>query len=317
MSTCNTEIAQTHISVSGNTFVDDQGKAKVFKGLNASDPDKLAKDGMWNQIYFNEMKAWGANLVRFPIHPKAWRERGKEDYLKLLDRGIKMAEKADLYVVLDWHSIGNLLTGKFQHDNYFTTKEETIDFWNTVSARYASNTTVAFFEFFNEPTTIQGKLGKLEWGEWKSFMEELISLCRKNGAKAIPLVAGFDWAYDLTNVMQEPIEANGVAYVSHPYPMKSPKPWEAAWEENWGHVSEKYPILLTEIGFCEEDQRGAHIPVIDDGPYVKAITDYADKKGISFIIWVFDKDWSPHLFEDKAFTPSKSGKLWKDYLQGN
>lgn len=64
------------ISVSENSFVDTNGNTIVFKGMNASDPDKLEKDGMWIQAYFNEMSSWGASIVRFPIHPSAWRERG-------------------------------------------------------------------------------------------------------------------------------------------------------------------------------------------------------------------------------------------------
>lgn len=315
LATCNqVKVSPLHISVSGNKFVDGNQNTIIFKGLNASDPDKLDDDGMWTQRYFDEIKAWGANLVRFPVHPSAWRERGEEGYLELLDRGITMADEADLYVLIDWHSIGNLATGKFQHERYFTTKKETLDFWETIASRYGSNPSVAFFELFNEPTTMNGELGEISWSEWKEMMEELIQIIRKEKAKAIPLVAGFDWAYDLKEAAAEPIDAEGIAYVSHPYPMKRSQPWEAAWDSDWGHMAEKYPLLLTEIGFCEEGERGAHIPVIDDGTYVKAITDYADKKGVSFIIWVFDKDWSPHMFEDWDFTPSKSGQVWKNYL---
>ena len=54
----------------------------IFRGLDTSDPDKLASEGHWNREYFLEMKNWGANVVRFPVHPNRWRERGQEAYLK-------------------------------------------------------------------------------------------------------------------------------------------------------------------------------------------------------------------------------------------
>lgn len=305
----------SRIMVDGSRFVDDKGETKTFNGLNTSDPDKLVDDGLWTQVYFDEMKIWGANLVRFPIHPSAWRKRGAEAYMKILDNGIAMAKKAGQYVILDWHSIGNLKTGLYQHERYNTSKEETFEFWKMMSIRYGNNPTVAFFEFFNEPTTIRGELGDITWPEWKLMMEELIEMTRSHGAKAIPLVAGFNWAYDLTEVMDDPVQAEGVAYVSHPYPMKREKPWAEAWTKDWGHVAKEYPVLLTEVGFCAEDERGAHIPVIDDGAYPKAITDYADSIGVSYVVWVFDKQWSPHLYEDDEYTPSKAGKAWKQILQ--
>lgn len=320
LNSCNSKekfITTPRVKVLENKFVGANNEVIQFKGMNASDPDRLEKEGMWTQSYFDEMNSWGANLIRFPMHPSAWRERGQEAYLDLIDQGIAMAEKSNMYVILDWHSIGNLETAQYQHERYYTTKEETFEFWEIMAKRYGSNPTVAFFEFFNEPTTIRGELGQLTWQQWKSINEELIDLVRKHDAEAIPLIAGFDWAYELHNVMEHPIDAEDVAYVSHPYPMKRKKPWESAWESDWGHVSDKYPVILTEVGFCTEEEKGAHVPVIDDGTYVKAITDYADSKGVSLVIWVFDDLWSPSLIKDWDFTPSISGQVWKDYLSAS
>ena len=303
------------ITVEGNQFVTENGEKIVFQGLNSSDPDKLESAGQWNQAYFDELKRWGANIVRFPIHPEAWRERGHKAYTTLLDEGIQMAENAGLYVILDWHSIGNLKTGIFHHERYVTTLPETYNFWKLMAERYRSNSSVAFFELFNEPTLNNHKFGALSWDEWKEIMEDLMLIVRANGAQNIPLVAGFDWAYDLKPVRYKPIEAEGIGYVSHPYPQKREKPWEPQWQEDWGFVSETYPLILTEIGFCEEGEPGAHIPVIDDGSYVKAITDFTKSRGISYVVWVFDPHWSPMLIEDWNFTPTKAGKVWKEVMK--
>ena len=150
------------VSVSGNKFMVD-GKAIVFRGLDASDPDKLAKDGHWNKEYFEAVKSWGANIVRFPVHPTAWRNRGRNEYLKLLDSGVKWATDLSLYVIIDWHSIGNLRTEMYQSPMYETTRKETFEFSRTMAGRYKGNTTVPFFEFFNEPTVMNGQLGLCSW----------------------------------------------------------------------------------------------------------------------------------------------------------
>ncbi|UMB60207.1 glycoside hydrolase family 5 protein [Lutibacter sp. A80] len=306
----------SRITVKGNSFVSVQGDTIVFRGLDASDPDKLQKDGRWNLEYFKEMKSWGATVTRFPVHPKAWRERGKEAYLKLIDDGLAWAAEVGMYVIIDWHSIGNLKDDKYYLPMYETTMLETEDFWRTMAVAYKDNETAAFFELFNEPTLNNGDLGECTWGEWKVLMERLIAVIRENGCEAIPLVAGFNWGYDLTPLKENPIAAEGIGYISHPYPQKREKPWEVKWTEDWGFAAEKYPLILSEIGFCGPDDKGAHIPVISDESYGDAITKYADERGISYTVWVFDPDWSPMLFTDWDYAPSRQGRYFKKVLQG-
>lgn len=302
------------ISVSGNKFITDTGQEFVFRGYSTSDPDKLESQGYWNKAYFEEIKRWGANIVRFPIHPTAWTKRGKEEYLKLLDDGIEWAGSLGIYVIIDWHSIGNLRTAMYQHEMYDTDTKQTFDFWRTIGSRYGDNPVVAFYELFNEPTTFNRTLGTLSWAQWKELNTEMITIVRANGGKGIPLVAGFNWAYDLTPVKENPIEAEGIAYVSHPYPQKRNKPWPDQWTADWGFVKEKYPLILTEIGFSGADDPGAHIPVISDESYGDAITAYCDERNISYVVWVFDKQWAPRLFTDEKFTPSRQGKYFKNKL---
>ena len=308
--------ALPRLSVKGNKVVDESGKVFTFQGLNISDPDKLAKQGNWNRRYFEEIEKWGANLVRIPIHPPRLRERGHEEYIALLDQGIQWATELGLYVVLDWHSIGNLKSEMFFLPIYETSKKETFDFWRMMTAKYKDNTTVAFFELFNEPTLFNGRLGTCTWDEWKAIMEELIIIIRASGGKAIPLVAGFNWAYDLSPVKYSPLNAEGIAYVSHPYPQKKPKPWIEDWDKDFGFVADRYPLFLTEIGFCSADARGAHVPVISDESYGDAITKYTSEKGISYVGWVFDAEWSPMMFTDwEKFTPTMQGKYFKKAMQ--
>ncbi len=147
-------------------------------------------------------------------------------YLHLLDKGVKWATERDMYVIIDWHSIGNLKNEMYQHDMYETTQKETFEFWRTIAKHYKNNPTVAFHELFNEPTLYNGELGTCSWEEWKTLNEEMITIIRANGGKGIPLVAGFNWAYDLSEIAKNPINATGIAYVSHPYPQKREKPWE-------------------------------------------------------------------------------------------
>ena len=310
-----TQNSASQVLVDGNDFVTENGNTIIFRGVSSSDPDKLDNEGYWNKSYFQEIKNWGANLVRFPVHPSRWKERGKDNYLKLLDNGIKWADELGLYVIIDWHSIGNLRTEMYLADMYDTTKKETFDFWRTIATKYGNNTTVAFYELFNEPTTFNHKFGTISWDQWKALNMEMITIIRANGGKGIPLVAGFNWAYDLTPIKFNPLEVEGIAYVSHPYPQKREKPWEEKWTNDWGFVKDNYPVILTEMGFCGPEDPGAHIPVISDESYGDAITNYCDAKEISYVVWVFDKKWDPRLYTDDNYTPTRQGEYFKRKLQ--
>ena len=95
--------------------------------------DKLARAGRWSRELFEEVADWGANVVRLPVHPVAWRARGRDGYFRLLDPAVVWASELGLYLMIDWHSIGNLQSGLFQHPLYDTTRPETLDQLSHVS----------------------------------------------------------------------------------------------------------------------------------------------------------------------------------------
>jgi hypothetical protein len=303
------------IRVEGHRFVDEDGKEVTFRGVSIADPDKLARSGHWSRDHFETVASWGANLIRLPVHPAAWRERGKKDYFELLDEAVVWATELGLYLMIDWHSIGNLQSGLFQHPMYDTTRQETLSFWRSVSGRYAGIPAIAFYEIFNEPTTYQGQLGLASWSEWKRFNEEAISIIYAHDRQVIPLVAGFDWAYRLEEVATEPIAAQGIGYVSHPYPQKVEPPYVEKWEADFGFVADRYPLFVTEFGFMSADSPGAHAPTIADEDYGRAILAYLDGKGASWAAWCFDPDWPPQLVSDWSYTPTTSGKFFREQMR--
>lgn len=303
------------VKVQGNQFVNDQGAPLVFRGVSIADPDKLVSEGRFTRAHFEVIKSWGANIVRIPVHPSAWQQRGKQGYLPILDQTVQWINELGMYAIVDWHSIGNLKSEMFQNSRYHTTRAETYDFFRTVSERYQGVHAVAMYEIFNEPTVFGGRLGELTWGEWKALNEEVITVIQSHNPAAIALVAGFNWAYDLTPVAAAPIARANVAYVSHPYPMKVSAPFEEKWERDWGFVADKYPVIATEIGYQLAGDRGAHIPVIDDGSYGPRITDYLGRKGISWVAWAFDPDWAPQLIKDWTYEPTLQGRHFRAVMQ--
>jgi len=263
--------------------------------------------------YFEAARAWGANVVRLPVHPNLWRAHGAEAYLKLLDQGIEWASAQGIHVVIDWHVIGNPKTSLMMDPQYETDFKETLTFWRLVADRYKDDPRVALYEIYNEPTDWNGRLGELTWSEWKPLAEQIIRLIRAYDQDAIAIVPGLDWCYDLRGVATQPIDLPGVAYSVHPYPQKRPEPWEAQWEADWGFVKDRFPVIATEFGYAKD---GA-IPYISDDRYGREMIAYLEKRGISWIPWCFDTEWVPTLIRDWDFTPTDSGKVFKEALRAN
>ena len=305
----------SRIRVVGNKFVNEEGQIIVFRGVCLSDPVKLIGDGHWDATYFAEAAAWGANIVRFAVHPQNINHLGWEETFQAMDHGVQWAKEQGLYVIMDWHSIGNLKDRRFTADMYNTDMMETLRFWRMAAERYKDEPAVAFYELFNEPTVTGDELGECSWNEWRRIQETLIDAIRDINPQAICLCAGFNWAYDLTPVATAPIRRGGIAYVAHPYPMKREQPWEEQWEQDFGYLTDEYPVICTEIGYCLEDEKGAHVPVKSTDVYGEHITQYFEQKGISFTIWCFDPDWAPMLFSDWDYTPTTQGRFFKAYLQ--
>jgi aryl-phospho-beta-D-glucosidase BglC (GH1 family) len=203
---------------------------------------------------------------------------------------------------------------------YETTKEETYNFWRTVSRHYAGHNTVVFYELFNEPTTFRNQLGPVSWEAWKKSVEELIILIRANNPQAIPLVAGFDWAYDLTPLLLSPIAAEGIAYTTHPYANKRSQPWEPKWEVDFGFAAEKYPVIATEFGGLAApgaSSQGApgESARRPNAEYGTAIIQYLENKGISWVVWCFDPEWGPTLIRNWNYDLTPSGEFAKAAMQ--
>ena len=94
------------------------------------------------------------------------------------------------------------------------------------------------------------------------------------------------------------------------YAHKRTPPYEPKWEEDFGFAAERYPIVATEFGISFDKSRKS-----DSEAYGKAIVSYCERKGISWICWIFDPKWGPNLIE--SWDPLKlteSGEFFKQAL---
>jgi hypothetical protein len=153
-------------------------------------------------------------------------------------------------------------------------------------------------------------LGSASWTEWRELNEEMIRVIRFWDQEKVPLVAGFDWAYDLNSLHYEPVRADGIGYVTHPYANKRSQPWEPKWEENFAFAAGKWPLIATEWGF--EPKEGE---VIDDNHYGPRITRFLESHGISWVAWAYDAEWGPRMMKSfDGYRTNGFGDFVRDVL---
>jgi len=272
----------------GNQIVDANGNNFLLKGLMPPDPARLRLDGEFDQEFFTEMAMTGANVIRIPVHPENWIH--DKDYLwRYLDPIVAWAGESELYVIIDWHYIGNVATGAGPEmpDIDENSKDLTMEFWR-LTAHYFRGAPNVIFEIFNEPQSIEAK-------DWRSNSTEVINTIRKQGADQLVIVGGIDYGKDLSWVMEHPIEDENIAYASHIYPVHSSSSWR-----NWfGIVAEKYPIVITEWGFMDEARNSTQSYLVgNQTTYGVPFMKYLREHKIGWVACWYDDEWLPPMFAE-------------------
>lgn len=291
------------LHIQGNGIYNSLDEKIILRGVNIADPWYLDKvDHVAAETLVQRLKQdWHVNLIRVPIHPGVFKDT--PDYLqRYIDPIITMARKYQVYVLLDWHGIGNLNTGiSFLCDttnvawlnqypwNLITSPNTVYNsdlslakvFFKQVGARYKQDYWV-LYGTFNEPQDIS-------WIDHKRIAESLIDILRYENPKALVTVSGIDFGYNLTEAISNPVARESVIYELHPYPNRALSEWMAFVDT----LSGNYPILFGEWGF----------PFMNTGDetYAKALTNYADANGIHWTAWCYHPTWDPNMIS--GFTP--------------
>ncbi|MEJ2208869.1 MAG: cellulase family glycosylhydrolase [Anaerolineae bacterium] len=295
------------LHVEGNRLVTAGGEVVRLRGLMPADAYEMEGEKHFDREFFEELAASGANVVRLPVHPHTWTEN--PDYLwRYLDPAVGWAGELGLYVIVDWHSIGNVETGQapLMPELYSHTEEMTLDFWTQV-AGYFRDAPNVLFEVFNEPQGISA-------GAWQAAASELVSTIRGQGAAQPAIVGGIDYARDLSWVLQSPLADGNVVYASHIYPAHA----ESLWGLYFGRVAEAQPVLITEWGFMEENPSAGQ-PYLNGtaAGYGQALMSYLDERGIGWVACWYDDEAEPPMFRPDWEGLTGYGQFVMGQLEGS
>lgn len=279
------------IRVDENRLVDAAGNTVRLRGLMPADPAVLRDKDRHGRAFYAELAGHGAKAVRVPVHPDEWVT--DSDYLwRYLDPIVTWAGELGLYVIIDWHYIGNPVTGEGHNmpDIDRDPMELSREFWE-LTADFFRTAPHVIFELYNEPASITAE-------SWRGAAVELLGTVRDQGAEQLVIVGGIDYSRDLSWVLENPIADDAIAYATHIYPAHA----AALWDHWFGRVAAEYPVLVTEWGFMQPGEQSAAAEA--EAPYLvgtaegygRRFMDYVDERGIGWIACWYDDEWLPPMF---------------------
>ncbi|MGL5927563.1 MAG: glycoside hydrolase family 5 protein [Dermatophilaceae bacterium] len=299
----------------GNDIVrEEDGTEVIFRGVSGIDIASWAwvQPQEWNEATFAEMARWGINTVRLPIIDHRFRERGDEAGFALIDQALDWAEQHRMYVILDYHGIGDPEADQAEADRVRA-------FWGQAAQRYADEPRIMGYELYNEPTGWGD--WDADWGRHKDFIETVVDIVRQHDTKHPVMVGATDYAYQSEPVLANPVSDPNTVYTTHPYPNKRD------WEGQIGAVKDRYPMFATEIGFCTQPPESTSC--VDNwqesawedpspGAYGNQIVQYLEDNDVSWTVWAWDESWAPPLLtceSDCGYQTTAQGTLFKAKLQ--
>lgn len=322
------------LHVSGNRIVDASDTEVRLRGVNIEDAFFLDvwdmdRDGNPAPRHFAEIDtdftriaSWGANSVRLMIYPGFVSHVGIDSYFeKYLDRLADLAERHRMYVVIDYHPIGEP-DGWYEsesdssmwwghnvrvHDSDFG---RATAFWNAAAARYGRRSHV-LFEIWNEPAAENDDL--FTWATWRPFGERLIGVVRQHSGNIV-IAPGPHYTSDLSDVPTSPYSDTNLAYSIHIYPniVGTGEDPRHEWDRRFGFLTETYPIFVTEWGFMtHEDMMEGTVE-----EYGRPLMDYMDSRRLSWSACSYYADWQLEMWEKDWRTPTEFGAFVRESLAG-
>jgi len=330
------------LQVSGNYLVSASGQQVVLHGVDRSSGEFscVHGSGIWNgpmnQASVTAMKEWNVNVVRVPLNEACW---NGEPYVPRQFRGVTYQQAVESYVrLLNRNGIVAILDLQWTDGAYhgpsaacwsasakcekpMPDTAQSIPFWASVARTFRGNDAV-IFDLFNEPYP-QAATGSdaQAWQCWLqggnacpgipykvAGMQALVNTIRSAGANNVIMVAGIDWANDLSQwLAHEPIDPDhNLAASWHSYNFNSCAS-PSCWDSQIAPVIAKVPVIVGELG--EDDCSDT---------YIDPLMNWLDARSTSYLAWAWNADFGcsrgPSLITSYAGTPTPYGLGYQAHL---
>jgi endoglucanase len=304
------------ISVSGNHFVDGNGKVVRLIGVNRSGSEYACSgpdgeggfgyaffQGPTNDRAIKAMKKWKVNAVALPLNEACWLGGygglkpafSGEAYQAAIEAYVNRLNAHGIYVILrlSGSGPGDHVYGAAKGDSEMpmADADHSLAFWSSVATRFAGNHAV-LFHAYDEPhkidypcardgcaTDANGSEGEPKFGPYQAVGHQaIVDAIRATGATQPIIVSGIDFAGDLSQWEAfAPVDPLGQL--------------AAGWNDfdysknlrrskgDLSRIAASHPIVVG--GFGDTDC---------DSDYSLKLMRFADRLGISYLAWTWNTE---------------------------
>lgn len=255
------------LHVKGTKLVDKKGHEVQLRGVSThglSWYPQYVNDKCFAQLH----DKWGANVVRLAMYTEEYNgycsgdAKNRSDLKKLIKKGVRLAKKHKMYVIVDWHILSD--------GNPNSHKKEAKAFFREMSREFKGYNNV-IYEICNEPNN------GTSWKEIKSYARSVISTIRKNDKKAVIVVGTPTWSQDVDQAAADPIKGDNIMYALHFYAATHKADLR---NKMTAAINKGLPVFVTEYGICDASGNGA-IDKKEADRWVQTMDEY----GVSYIAW--------------------------------
>lgn len=255
------------LHVKGTKLVDKKGHEVQLRGVSThglSWYPQYVNDKCFAQLH----DKWGANVVRLAMYTEEYNgycsgdAKNRSDLKKLIKKGVRLAKKHKMYVIVDWHILSD--------GNPNSHKKEAKAFFREMSREFKGYNNV-IYEICNEPNN------GTSWKEIKSYARSVISTIRKNDKKAVIVVGTPTWSQDVDQAAAAPMKGENLMYALHFYAATHKADLR---NKMTAAINKGLPVFVTEYGICDASGNGA-IDKEEANRWVQTMDEY----GVSYIAW--------------------------------
>ena len=276
------------LHVKGTKLVDKKGHEVQLSGVSThglSWYPQYVNDKCFAQLH----DKWGANVVCLAMYTEEYNgycsgdAKNRSDLKKLIKKGVRLAKKHKMYVIVDWHILSD--------GNPNSHKKEAKAFFREMSREFKGYNNV-IYEICNEPNN------GTSWKEIKSYARSVISTIRKNDKKAVIVVGTPTWSQDVDQAAADPIKGDNIMYALHFYAATHKTDLR---NKMTAAINKGLPVFVTEYGICDASGNGV-IDKKEADRWIQTMDEY----GVSYIAWnLSNKQESSSII--KSSCPKVSG----------
>ncbi|HEX6394921.1 MAG TPA: cellulase family glycosylhydrolase [Acidimicrobiales bacterium] len=310
------------VQVQGNQLVDGSGNPIRLVGVDRSGTEYACAqgwgifDGPSDQGSIQAISSWHVNAVRVPLNEDCWLgingvnpSYSGANYQTAIENYVSQLHAAGMMAILDLHWSapgGQLALGQ----QMMADSDHSPAFWTSVASAFKADRGVAF-DLYNEPHDISWSCwlnGCVTSAGWRAAgMQSLLNSVRSTGATQPVMVAGLNWAGDLSGWLQnEPNDpSNQLAASAHIYNYSQCNT-PGCWDSTIAPVAAQAPVVTGELG--ETDcARG----------FIDSYMAWADAHGLSYLGWSWNTascGSGPALITSYNGTPTAFGAGYQSHL---